>query len=493
MTFNQKVRPLWSNFTYFEHQIDGIQWMLDKEINGTIVKGRTSGSTAHIHGGFQCDDMGLGKTIQITSVIVNNPVPDTLLIVPLVMIQTWSEVLQRAGIKVYLPQITTSIPRNTWLLQNKDSGIPRHFIKMRPAVYIANYEKLYHNPSLFRREWNRVVLDEAHKIRNYDGEVARYARKIVAPLRWVVTGTPLVNSFKDVVSLLAFLGVPHSKLCTWETRYEEILPQLVIHRTLESLRDVIPGAPPVPVEQHEVLSFDTKHEEEFYLGVQGATEQLLKKYSMDSLTAQQAFVLLLRLRQISVHPQVYINAKRRSDTSYLRDDWALETTKLNRIRNIILNDTPFKSDGTSHKYIVFCQFTDEIQLIKMFLEQNKVVQNIFVYNGAMTKESKDRVMEDAREAIGSTVVLVNLMSGNAGLNMQFCDRIIFTSGWWSDAVLQQAKARAVRIGQKEIVHIFLLSLAIEQDNSINIDRLIHDKAHHKQIMLEKIFHMCSTS
>ena len=248
-----KIRPLWSDFQYFQHQIDGIHWMLHKEIDGTVVKGRTSGSTATIYGGFQCDDMGLGKTIQIASVIVNNTVSDTLLIVPLVMINTWTQVLQKAGVKVFIPDTKS---RTTPWIQLKDThGIPKHLLKNRPAVYIANYEKLYHNPSLFRREWDRVILDEAHKIRNYDGEVARYARKIIAPLRWVVTGTPLVNSFKDVVSLLAFLGVPHSKLCTWETRYQEILPQLVIHRSLDSLRDTISGAPPIPIIHDVIIDF----------------------------------------------------------------------------------------------------------------------------------------------------------------------------------------------------------------------------------------------
>ena len=95
------IKPLWNNFSYFTHQIDGIKWMLDKEINGTSVPNRDSTENVLIRGGFQCDDMGLGKTIQIVSVIINNPLPNTLLIAPFAMIETWSSILNRSGCTVY--------------------------------------------------------------------------------------------------------------------------------------------------------------------------------------------------------------------------------------------------------------------------------------------------------------------------------------------------------------------------------------------------------
>ena len=89
------IKPLWNDFSYFDHQMYGIKWMLDKEINGTLYK------DVIIRGGLQCDDMGLGKTIQIVSVIINNHVSDTILIAPLAMIDTWSSILQRSNCTVY--------------------------------------------------------------------------------------------------------------------------------------------------------------------------------------------------------------------------------------------------------------------------------------------------------------------------------------------------------------------------------------------------------
>lgn len=482
-----KIRPLWSDFSYFQHQLDGIKWMLEKEIDGTLVPNRDGTSNVLVRGGFQCDDMGLGKTIQITSVIVNNPKPSTLLIAPLAMIDTWSGVLQRAGCAVYE---VDKDEENPWKLMNdSNSPIPRHFIKNRPSVYVSNYEKLYHNPSIFQRDWDRVVLDEAHKIRNGDGEIARYARKIKAPIRWAVTGTPLVNSLKDVVSLLAFIGVPYSKLWRWEPRYLHILPDIVIHRSLNELRKVIKDAPPIPEIHNEILPFTTKAEMEFYFGVQGASDALMKKYSKDLLSSTEAFKLLLRLRQISVHPQVYINAKRREDSGYTRDDWTNESTKLHKIKQIIKSDT----ENKVHKYIVFCQFNDEMSLIRKFLLDEGVAkdENILLYNGSMTQKERGEVLAKSKETTETTVMLLQLQAGGVGLNLQEYDRIIFVSPWWTSALMDQAIARAVRMGQKEVVKVYHLRLAAEHKSAINIDEMINAKAEEKRKMLEKLFAMCS--
>ncbi len=491
-----KIYPLWHGFSYFQHQIEGIQWMLEKERDGTTVPNRNGQWVDRIYGGFQCDDMGLGKTIQITSAIINNIVHDTLLIAPIAMIETWTQVLEKTGILVY--HLDTKM-KDPWYIINSletKRTFSRRFIKIRPKVYITNYEKLYSNPSVFRYIWDRIVLDEAHKIRNGDGEIARQARKLEGKIRWAVTGTPLVNSLKDVVSLLGFLGVPHSPLFKWEQRYVPLLPEIVIHRSIDSLRGIISAVPPKPEIQDVILDFDTEEEEDFYLGIQGATESLVLRYADELLTSQMAFKLLLRLRQISVHPQIYINAKRREGLGYLREDWVGSSTKLEEIRRIIEEDEDInddREDGGAHKYIVFCQFTDEMTMIRDYLVEEMVVdeENVLLYNGSMSKDERDAVLRYSKTTEEKTVMLIQLQAGGVGLNLQEYDRIIFMSPWWTSALMDQAIARAVRMGQTEVVKVYHLKLAVEENNSVNIDRLVNGKAEEKRKMLEKLFSMCS--
>lgn len=491
------LKPLWSKFSYFDHQTEGINWMLKKELEGTDVPTRDEKSEVKVYGGLQCDDMGLGKTIQVIATMTHNPQPKTLLFAPLAMIQTWTDVCIHAGMVVYHASTGAKSESESrkddtghWIQMNNDKeSVPTYLLRKRPSVYITNYEKIYTDNRRFQLAWDRIVLDEAHKIRNGSGFLSYKIRKIPAKYRWAVTGTPLVNTKKDIVSLLAFIGVPYSPLFTWEPRYMSALPHLLIHRTLDSLRSVIASAPPVPLVFEEALEFTTDEEEEFYFGIQGATETLLK-YSAEALTTSAAFKLLLRLRQISVHPQVYINAKRRESPFYKRKNWLQASTKLSKIEDIIHNES---DDGEVHKYIIFCQFNDEMELIRDYLSMGSLVdeENILMYNGSMNQKQRNAVLKKSKETEETTVMLIQLQAGGVGLNLQEYDRIIFVSPYWTAALMDQAVARAVRMGQTKQVHVYHLLLEAEKSGSINIDELINSKAEEKRWMLEDIFEKCA--
>lgn len=448
--------------------------MIDKEMQGTPLSNGT------IYGGFQCDDMGLGKTIQVVGTIVNHFKPNTLIVAPLAMVDTWTSICIRAGMRVYSFD-------SKWKLLNPTDSFPIYFGKKRPSVYITNYEKIIHNPSSFTA-FDRIVLDEAHKIRNPFGTFAKSIQRIKAPIRWAVTGTPLVNSYRDIVSLLAFVGMPLPRTKAgklfygWSPLYLEIvLPQLLIHRSIESLRGIVAEVPPLPKIIEEHLPFLTEEEEEFYTGVQCVDED--SAYAMDIMTSIESFKLLLRLRQLSVHPQVYINAKRREDSTYEREDWVGPSTKFERIKEII------REDEKVHKYIIFCQFMEEMTLLSKELSQ----YNVLMYNGSLTQKQRTEVLRKSKETTETTVLLIQLQAGGVGLNLQEYDRIIFVSPWWTSALMNQAIARAVRMGQKEVVHVYHLTLSQEWENKeiTNIDDKIQQKADEKQRMLEKIFKMCA--
>ncbi|KEQ84558.1 hypothetical protein M438DRAFT_405755 [Aureobasidium pullulans EXF-150] len=54
----------------------------------------------------------------------------------------------------------------------------------------------------------RVVIDEAHRLKNPKTLVAQASFNLDATFKWALTGTPMINGTKDLYSLFRFIGLP---------------------------------------------------------------------------------------------------------------------------------------------------------------------------------------------------------------------------------------------------------------------------------------------
>lgn len=107
---------------------------------------------------------------------------------------------------------------------------------------------LFQGP-LFGIQWERIVLDEAHTIRNHNTLCAEVCCKLKGTNRWCLTGTPVQNKEMDVYSLLKFLKcTPYDHLKTFKTwmngntksgqeRLVSTLRPLMLRRTKQELRE----------------------------------------------------------------------------------------------------------------------------------------------------------------------------------------------------------------------------------------------------------------
>ena len=80
-------------------------------------------------------------------------------------------------------------------------------------------------PQLLSIEFHRVILDEAHIIKNQKTSVSAAACSVKATKRWCVTGTPISNSLQDVYGLLKFLK--HEPWCEgsfWKKAIKSVKP-----------------------------------------------------------------------------------------------------------------------------------------------------------------------------------------------------------------------------------------------------------------------------
>lgn len=157
-------------------------------------------------GGFFLSDAGLGKTLTSIDLIIKTR-KRTLVICPSGLIDNWVNEFHKH----------TNVTEIT-----KYHGIDRKDrINNNSLVYITSYsilgrefdETSFEENTLFSKlKFDKIILDEAHYIRNTN---TQYSRAVLALSeiqnvdckKFVVTATPIFNSYKDCYAYFKFLGL----------------------------------------------------------------------------------------------------------------------------------------------------------------------------------------------------------------------------------------------------------------------------------------------
>lgn len=163
-------------------------------------------------GGILADDMGLGKTIQVISLILANSQPktpessgSTLIVSPVGVMSNWKNQIHDHTQGESAPKVFIYHGAGKKEVANLNQY----------DVVVTSYGALAmeYNPSakviptkgIFSVNWRRVVLDEGHTIRNPRSKGALAACHLRSDSRWTLTGTPIINSLKDLYSQVRFL------------------------------------------------------------------------------------------------------------------------------------------------------------------------------------------------------------------------------------------------------------------------------------------------
>ncbi len=170
-------------------QKDTVDWMLKKELSDG--------------GGLLLNEAGTGKTICCLNVIMNDDKKRTLVLCPAGLISNWlNEIKKHTGLSkenilVYSGKNRKELISGDYVVcLSSYSIITREF----------NIDK-FEEGSIFGWKYDRVILDEAHYIRNYNRKIFKSVMRLDVDLKWVVTATPLFNDVNDIYSYFCFLGV----------------------------------------------------------------------------------------------------------------------------------------------------------------------------------------------------------------------------------------------------------------------------------------------
>lgn len=416
-----------ASINYLKHQETGIRWMLDREAEKAVV----------CRGGILGDDMGLGKTFQTIGLLKNSPwTYKTLILCPPALMSGWTQELRDCGYKV-----ATSLDESS-----------------NEVVTLATYNRAH----LYKRDYTaarfeRVILDEGHIIRNGKGTQRWWSCMAIASkakCRWILSATPVQNGEKDWVNLCWWLHVRAGP-----STIPTLAPTIMLRRTMEDLR-LTADLPPAPVFHRNNLTIPAESAEGKLF--RALTDQLGTIMDSQHVSALLKLELYMRIQQFLVHPQLYIESMRaKFKGAYPRPDWTGTATKFDTFTKVLQSsDVPT---------IVFCNFRAEMDRVADLARS--LGRSVWSIRGGMGSDAVGLAVKEARAAAlsdASVVIIVQIVAGGAGLNLQFCNRILFLSQHWNPAVVHQACGRAIRIGQRSPVQVHFFSVVDEVAD--NIDR-----------------------
>lgn len=200
-------QPTGINRTLKTFQLEGLDWMIKQE-------------QSRWKGGLLGDEMGMGKTIQAVSLIMSDwPAKDpTLVVVPPVALMQWqSEINDYTSGKLKVLVYHVSANPKCKLLKKKDlkkydvimvsySGLESMFRKQHKG-WNRNDGIVKEDSILHSVKYHRLILDEAHSIKQRTTSVAKACFALEADHKWCLSGTPVQNRIGEFFSLLRFLEV----------------------------------------------------------------------------------------------------------------------------------------------------------------------------------------------------------------------------------------------------------------------------------------------
>jgi superfamily II DNA or RNA helicase len=402
----------------------------------------------HQLGGILADDMGLGKTLQSLALIcqareADPDLPPFLIIAPTSVVSNWAAEAARFAPDLPVVAISGTAARRGRSLDEIVSGA---------GAVVTSYTLLRMDFAAYAElTWAGLILDEAQNVKNHQSKTYQCARRLPAPVKIAITGTPMENNLMELWSLLSitapglfpdpgrfreYYAKPIEKdgQADLLAQLRRRIRPLVRRRTKEQV------AADLPPKQIQVLEVELhpRHRKLYQTHLQRERQKVLSL--IDDLDTHRFTILrsLTLLRQLSLHGALI-------DDAYQDLPCAKIDTLLGQLQDVTAG---------GHRALVFSQFTRFLGQVRERLDTAGIE---YCY---LDGKTRDRAAEVQRFKEGAApAFLISLKAGGFGLNLTEADYCFLLDPWWNPATEAQAVDRTHRIGQSRNVMVYRLIAA----------------------------------
>ena len=457
--------------------------------------------------GFGCilaDDMGLGKTLQVITFLLKMKQEGkfaekkAIVVMPAGLLCNW-----QVEIKKFAPELTFFAYH----------GGRRNLQKFNADVLLTTYATFRKDfAELDKIEWQTIIIDEAQNIKNADSEQSKLLRRMRAPMKIAMSGTPVENRLMEFWTIMDFANHGFFPSASefrekFETPIQKNGNQIVAEtfrkitapfmlRRLKTDKSIISDLPDkiIQDEYAELTRSQAalyKRTLDHFLAQLEEEQQLSEKANdAHALFKRKGIILqmILALKQICNHPATFLkgltttSAQDATNTPFQRHPEQSEgssevlvnnstaaapkdaaavpaesadskkSSKLESGKMQMLLDLLTSIQEQGEKTLIFTQFAEMGHLLKSTIESELGLRTHF-YHGGCTQTQRTEMIQDFQENPDCKVLILSLKAGGTGLNLVAASQVIHYDLWWNPAIEAQATDRAFRIGQKRNVQV----------------------------------------
>ncbi|MEI6621686.1 MAG: DEAD/DEAH box helicase [Actinomycetes bacterium] len=413
------------------------------------------------------DEVGLGKTIEAGLVLselrLRGLADRALVVAPAGLVPQWAEELDR---KFGLP---VTIASSGAALADADGH----------GVVVASLATVRREPTssiVADQQWDLVIIDEAHRVRNPRSASGRLARSLRTRFLLLLTATPVENRLDDLfhlVNLVApgLLGTPaefrarHGGSANSAQRGPA--PVRGLDDLQRSLREVL-----IRHRRSDVAITLPNRLAETVRVVPGPAEAELYASVAARLRDQgkgakpaQLFGLRALARQSGSSPAALAGGLTRAGWHDLADQArSIESSRKTQVLLELLQRR-LPTDG---KVVVFSAFRETLDHIAGVLRTAQI--DAVTYHGSLSRADKERTISSFREHVP---VMLSTEAAGEGRNLQFCHVMINYDLPWNPMQIEQRLGRLHRIGQQH--DVILTNLAAAGTIEDHILRILETK------------------